>query len=51
MEPTGVRIGSTVAPVSDADRARYASRLAAFLDRDWMLRELARIVDIPSPLG
>jgi len=51
MEPTGVRIGSTVAPLSDSDRARYASRLAGFLDRDWMLRELARIVDIPSPLG
>ena len=51
MEPSGVRIGPAAAPLSDADRERHAARLAGFLDRDWMLTQLARIVDIPSPLG
>ena len=51
MEPTGVRIGNPVEALTDAERERYAAKLAGFLDREWMLRELARIVDIPSPLG
>ncbi|MGQ0651872.1 MAG: peptidase dimerization domain-containing protein [Betaproteobacteria bacterium] len=51
-EPVGVRIVSEPAKaLSDAERERYAARIAGLLDRDWMLRELARIVDIPSPLG
>ena len=28
-----------------------AARCAALLERDWMIRELARIVDIASPTG
>jgi acetylornithine deacetylase/succinyl-diaminopimelate desuccinylase-like protein len=52
MEPSGVRItAEAAAALDDAVRERCAARLAALLDRDWMLRELARIVDIPSPTG
>jgi len=51
MEPTGVRIGSIANSLSNAERERYAGKLAGLLERDWMLDQLARIVDIPSPLG
>jgi acetylornithine deacetylase/succinyl-diaminopimelate desuccinylase-like protein len=52
MEPTGVRIANEAASaLDDRERERYAARLTGLLDRDWMLRELARIVDIPSPTG
>lgn len=52
MDPTGVRITNEAAPaLDDRERDRYASRIASLLDRDWMLQELVRIVDIPSPTG
>jgi acetylornithine deacetylase/succinyl-diaminopimelate desuccinylase-like protein len=52
MEPTGVRItNGPVATLDDRERERYAARIAGLFDSDWMLRELARIVDIPSPTG
>jgi len=52
MEPSGVRItGEPVALLGDRERERYAARMASLFDRDWMLKELARIVDIPSPTG
>jgi succinyl-diaminopimelate desuccinylase len=52
MEPTGVRITSEpAAALDDGARERYAARMAGLLEREWMLRELARIVDIPSPTG
>jgi succinyl-diaminopimelate desuccinylase len=51
MEPTGVRIADPAASLTDAQRQEYLGRLAKLLDRDWMLTQLARIVDIPSPLG
>jgi succinyl-diaminopimelate desuccinylase len=51
MEPTGVRIGDPAASLPDAQRQELLGRLGKLLDRDWMLTQLARIVDIPSPLG
>src|SRR2546428_4644527 len=52
MEPTGVRItGKPAAPLDDRERERYAADVAGLFDRDWILGELARIVDIPSPTG
>jgi acetylornithine deacetylase/succinyl-diaminopimelate desuccinylase-like protein len=52
MEPTGVRItGEGVSALSETQRQGYMSGLVKHLDRDWMLQQLARIVDIPSPLG
>jgi acetylornithine deacetylase/succinyl-diaminopimelate desuccinylase-like protein len=52
MEPTGVSIGTQpVAALDDRGRERYAGRIAGLLDPAWMLQELARIVDIPSPTG
>ena len=52
MEPTGVRItGNPPAALDDRQRERYAAELPGHFDRDWILRELARIVDIPSPTG
>jgi acetylornithine deacetylase/succinyl-diaminopimelate desuccinylase-like protein len=51
MQPTGVSIGAQRKAASDAERADMAARCAALLERDWMIRELARIVDIASPTG
>jgi succinyl-diaminopimelate desuccinylase len=52
VEPTGVRIGGTpAAALDDRERERYGAQMAGLFDRDWILRELARIVDIPSPTG
>jgi acetylornithine deacetylase/succinyl-diaminopimelate desuccinylase-like protein len=52
MEPTGVRIMSEpAAALDERERERHFGRMAGLFDRDWMLRELARIVDIPSPTG
>src|SRR5688572_14668963 len=52
MEPTGVRIASTPPPALDEhERGRYAAGIANHLDADWILRELAKIVGIPSPSG
>jgi len=51
MEPTGVRIGAPGGGLTDKDRERYCGKLAGLLDKEWMLAQLARIVDIPSPLG
>jgi acetylornithine deacetylase/succinyl-diaminopimelate desuccinylase-like protein len=52
VEPTGVRItGKPAAALDDRERERYAGAIAAQLDRDWILKELAAIVDIPSPTG
>lgn len=52
MEPIGVRISSkSVAALNDAERSKYAAQIAGLLDRNWMLKELAAIVDIPSPCG
>ena len=52
MEPSGVCITSApVAALDDRERERQAARMAGLLDRDWMIKELARIVDIPSPTG
>jgi succinyl-diaminopimelate desuccinylase len=52
MEPTGVRISSEpIAALEHKERERHAARMAGLLEREWMIRELARIVDIPSPTG
>jgi succinyl-diaminopimelate desuccinylase len=52
MEPSGVRItNEPVTALDDRERERYAARMAGLFDRDWMLQELARVVDIPSPTG
>ena len=52
MEPTGVRITAKAsAALEERERQRHAASVADQFDRDWMLRELARIVDIPSPTG
>jgi acetylornithine deacetylase/succinyl-diaminopimelate desuccinylase-like protein len=37
--------------LSEGERAKYASQIAGLLDPEWMLRQLAAIVDIPSPTG
>lgn len=52
MEPSGVRISNEpVAALDERERERYAARMAGLFERDWMLQQLARIVDIPSPTG
>lgn len=51
MQPSGVRIGGAGSVLADKDRERYAAQIRGLLDEDWMLAQLARIVDIPSPLG